>query len=159
VIQEFSDFQCPFCSRVNPTLTDLMDQYPGQIQVVWRNMPLPFHKEAPLAAEASQEVFAQKGSDAFWKYHDILFANQKALSQADLEKYAEQVGGIDMTRFKKALADRTHQKHVEDDMAVAKKAGVSGTPAFTINGYFLSGAQPLGQFKKLIDLALKEGKK
>lgn len=158
VIQEFSDFQCPFCSRVNPTLKELMDMYPGQIQVVWRNMPLPFHKEAPLAAEAAQEVFVQKGSDAFWKYHDLVFANQKALTQPDLEKYAEQVGGIDMAKFKKALADRTHQKHVEKDMEVAKKAGVSGTPAFTINGYFLSGAQPLPQFKKLVDLALKEGK-
>jgi protein-disulfide isomerase len=158
VIQEFSDFQCPFCSRVNPTIKELMDLYPGQIQVVWRNMPLPFHKEAPLASEAAQEVFVQKGADAFWKYHDILFENQKALTRPDLEKYAEQVGGVDMAKFKKALDDRTHQKVVENDMAVAKKAGVSGTPAFTINGYFLSGAQPLPQFKKLVDLALKEAK-
>jgi protein-disulfide isomerase len=159
VIQQFSDFQCPFCSRVEPTIKQIMDQYPNDVQVVWRNMPLPFHQNAPLAAEAAYEIFAQKGNEGFWKYHDTLFANQKAITQPDLEKYAEQLGGVDMAKFKKALADHTHKAFVDSDIAVAKKAGVSGTPAFTINGYFLSGAQPLPQFKKLVDLALKEAKK
>jgi protein-disulfide isomerase len=158
VIQIFSDFECPFCSRVLPTIKELEEQYGDQVQFVWRNMPLPFHKAAVPAAEAAQEVYVQKGADAFWKYHDLLFANQKALLQPDLEKHAQTLG-VDMDKFKKALETRVHQKQVEKDMEVARKAGVSGTPAFTINGYFLSGAQPAGAFKKLIDLALKEGKK
>jgi len=157
VIQEFSDFQCPFCSRVNPTIKQILDEYKGQVQVVWRNMPLAFHKEAPLAAEAAYEAFVQKGADGFWAYHDKLFENQKALQREDLEKYATELG-LDMNKFKAALDAHTHEAIVKADMAVAEKAGVRGTPAFTINGYFLSGAQPYPQFKKLIDLALKEAK-
>lgn len=157
VIQEFSDFQCPFCSRVNPTIKQILDEYEGQVKIVWRNMPLAFHKEAPLAAEAAQEAFVQKGADGFWAYHDKLFENQKALQRDDLEKYAQQVG-LDMAKFKAALDNNTHKAHVQADMAVAQKAGVRGTPAFTINGYFLSGAQPFPQFKRLIDIALKEAK-
>lgn len=157
VIQEFSDFQCPFCARVNPTIKQILDEYKGQVQVVWRNMPLAFHKEAPLAAEAAYEAFVQKGSDGFWAYHDKLFENQKALQREDLDKYATELG-LNMAQFKAALDARTHESIVKADMAVAEKAGVRGTPAFTINGYFLSGAQPFPQFKKLIDLALKEAK-
>ncbi len=157
VIQEFSDFQCPFCSRVNPTMKQIMDEYQGKVQIVWRNMPLAFHKEAPLAAEAAYEAFVQKGADGFWAFHDKLFENQKALQRADLEKYATELG-LDMTKFKAALDAHTHEAIVKADMAAAEKAGVRGTPAFTINGYFLSGAQPYPQFKKLIDLALKEAK-
>lgn len=157
VIQEFSDFQCPFCSRVNPTIKDILSEYGDKVQIVWRNMPLPFHKEAPLAAEAAQEAFTQKGATGFWAYHDKLFENQKALQREDLDRYAGEVG-LDMAKFKAALDSRTHEAHVKADMAAAEKAGVKGTPAFTVNGYFLSGAQPLPAFKKLIDLALKEAK-
>lgn len=157
VIQEFSDFQCPFCSRVNPTVKQILDEYKGQVQVVWRNMPLAFHKDAPLAAEAAYEAFVQKGSEGFWAFHDKLFDNQKAIQRADLEKYAAEAG-LDMAKFKAALDNHTHEAIVKADMAVAEKAGVRGTPAFTVNGYFLSGAQPFPAFKKLIDLALKEAK-
>jgi protein-disulfide isomerase len=157
VIQEFSDFQCPFCSRVNPTMKEIQQEYGDKVQIVWRNMPLPFHKEAPLAAEAAQEAFTQKGSAGFWAYHDKLFENQKALQREDLDRYASELG-LDMAKFKAALDGRTHEAHVKADVAVAEKAGVRGTPAFTVNGYFLSGAQPLPAFKKLIDLALKEAK-
>lgn len=154
VIQEFSDFECPFCSRVNPTIKAVMEEYKDDVKIVWRNMPLPFHNNAKLAAEAAQEVFVQKGNEGFWKFHDILFENQKALTRPDLEKYAGQVG-VDMARFKKALDENTHAKQVEADMEVAKKAGVSGTPAFTVNGYFISGAQPPPAFFKVIKYALK----
>lgn len=155
VIQEFSDFECPYCSRVKPTLKQVLDEFGDDVKIVWRSMPLPFHKNAPLASEAAHEVFLQKGNDAFWKYHDKLFANQKKMLRPDLEKYAEEMGGIDMAKFKKALDDRTHKPHVDKDMEIAKKAGVRGTPAFTINGYFLSGAQPFPQFKKMINYAKK----
>lgn len=158
VIQEFSDFQCPFCSRVNPTIKEVMDKHGNEVKIVWRNMPLPFHKEAPLAAEAALEIKKQKGNDAFWAYHDKLFDGQKSpgLGREALEKYAEELGGVNMAAFKKALDDRTHKAQVDADMADGQKAGISGTPAFVVNGYFISGAQQYGAFKKAIQLAQKD---
>ena len=154
IIQEFSDFQCPFCGRVNPTLKQVLDEYGGRVKIVWRNLPLAFHKEAPLAAEAALEAHAQKGNDGFWAYHDKLFANQKALQRADLEKYAQELG-LDMAKFKAALDSRKHKPVVDADMEIAKKAGITGTPGFVVNGYWISGAQPFAKFKQIIELALK----
>jgi len=156
VIQEFSDFQCPFCSRVLPTLQQLMKEYGDKVQIVWRDYPLPFHNNAQAAAQAAREVFDQKGNKAFWAYHDLLFQNQQALSRADLEKYAEQVGGIDMTAFKAALDSGKHKAEVDMSMAAVTKAGAQiGTPSFFINGKLLQGAQPYPAFKAAVDAALK----
>jgi protein-disulfide isomerase len=156
VIQVFSDFQCPFCSRVLPQMKQIEQEYKDKVKLVWRNYPLPFHKEAQPAAEAALEVFAQGGSDKFWAYHDILFANQKALSRADLDKYAEQVGGINMAKFRAALDNKTHEASVKADMDAVTKAGARiGTPSFFINGKLLQGAQPYEAFKAAIDEALK----
>ncbi|UCF48860.1 MAG: thioredoxin domain-containing protein [Myxococcales bacterium] len=156
VIQEFSDFQCPFCSRVNPTVAQVVKEYGDKVQIVWRDYPLPFHKDAHPAAQAAREVFAQKGDKAFWAYHDLLFQNQKALSRANLEKFAEQVGGIDMKAFKAALDSGKHKAAVDADMAAVTKAGARiGTPSFFINGKLLQGAQPYPAFKAAIDAALK----
>jgi len=154
VIQEFSDFQCPFCSRVTPTIEQIMKEYPKDVKVVWHNMPLPFHENAPLAAEAAYEAFTQGGSKAFWAYHDKLFANQQNLKQPDLEKYAQEIG-LDAAKFKAALDSHTHKAFIDKDIELAKSVGVSGTPAFTINGYFVSGAQPYPAFSKVIKLALR----
>jgi protein-disulfide isomerase len=158
VIQIFSDFECPFCGRVNPSIHEMLEKYGDKIKVVWRHLPLAFHKNAKLAAEATVEVYKQKGDAGFWKFHDKLFENQKALTRADLEKYAEEMG-CDMAKFKAALDNGTHTKFVEEDMAVAEKAGIRGTPASVINGYFVSGAQPAAQFDKMIKLAEAELKK
>ena len=158
IIQEFSDFECPFCSRVNPTIKEVMAKHGNEVKIVWRHMPLPFHKKAPLASEAAIEIKKQKGDAAFWKFHDKLFAGQKSpgIERANLEKYAEEIGGIDMVAFKKALDSRKHKARVEKDAADGKKAGISGTPGFVINDYFISGAQPYGAFKKAIKLAKKD---
>ncbi len=156
VMQEFSDFQCPFCSRVNPTVKQVLDEYGDKVQIVWRDYPLPFHKDAHLAAEAAREVFEQKGDKAFWAYHDLLFQNQKALSRENLEKFAEQVGGVDMKAFKAALDSGKHKAAVDADMAAVTKAGARiGTPSFFINGKLLQGAQPYPAFKAAIDSALE----
>jgi len=156
VIQEFSDFQCPFCSRVNPTVAQVIKEYGDKVQIVWRDYPLPFHKDAQPAAQAAREVFAQKGDKAFWAYHDLLFANQKTLSKENLEKFAEQVGGIDMKAFKAALDSGKHKAAVDADMAAVAKAGARiGTPSFFINGKLIQGAQPFAAFKVVIDEALK----
>jgi protein-disulfide isomerase len=156
VIQEFSDFQCPFCSRVNPTIAQVMTEYGDKVRIVWRDYPLPFHKDAGPAAQAAREVFAQKGDKAFWAYHDLLFQNQKGLSRENLEKFAEQVGGINMKAFKAALDSGKHKAAVDADVAAVAKAGARiGTPSFFVNGKLLQGAQPYPAFKAAIDAALK----
>lgn len=156
VIQEFSDFQCPFCGRVNPTIKQITEEYKDKIKIVWRNYPLPFHQDAGPAAQAALEVFSQAGNDKFWAFHNILFENQRALSRADLEKYAEQVGGINMAKFKAALDNKTHEAAVKADIEAVEKSGARiGTPSFFINGKLLQGAQPVEAFKAAIDDALK----
>jgi|RhiMethySRZTD1v2_1073278.scaffolds.fasta_scaffold06046_4 protein-disulfide isomerase len=158
VIQEFSDFECPFCKRVEPTMAELEKEYGNKIKVVWRNMPLSFHKNAQLAAEAATEAYAQKGSAGFWKFHAALFEAQGTpggQERPNLEKIAESQG-LDMGKFKTALDSGKHKERITKDADAASKGGVSGTPSFVINGYYISGAQPAAAFKKLIQKAMKE---
>jgi protein-disulfide isomerase len=161
VIQVFSDFQCPFCKRVEPTLAALERDFKGQVRVVWRHLPLPFHAYAQLAAEAAEELKAQKGDVAFWAYHDALFdaqAEPEGLSRDNLRRLAL-AAGADMARFDAALDRQVHTAKVSADADVANRVGINGTPAFVINDYYLSGAQPYEAFKKLVLLALKNRKK
>jgi protein-disulfide isomerase len=158
VIQIFSDFQCPFCKTVTPTLAEIEKEFGKQVRIVWRHLPLPFHKDAPLAAEATEEAFAQKGNAAFWRFHDELFEHQEAgIGREELEKIAARIG-LDMPRFRSALDSHKHLAKVEADAKQANEAGIDGTPGFVINGYYLSGAHPAPGFRKLIRLALAEKK-
>jgi protein-disulfide isomerase len=151
VIQEFSDFQCPYCSRVNTTLKQVLRDYGHEVKIVWRNKPLPFHKDAPLAHEAALEAKAQRGNQGFWQMHDLLFAGQKTpgIKRSQLEKYAQSMG-LDMAKFQYALDRRIHKPTVDADVAASTRAGISGTPAFVINDYFINGAQPYSAFKRAI---------
>jgi protein-disulfide isomerase len=151
-IVQFSDFQCPFCSRVEPTIDKVMEEYKGKVRVAWRNMPLPFHDKAKPAAIAAAAA-DQQGK--FWQMHDILFKNQQNLDAASLEKYAKEIG-LDMGKFKAAIADKKLAETVEAEAAMGNKIGARGTPAFFINGSFLSGAQPFENFKSRIDDQLKK---
>lgn len=159
VIQIFSEFQCPFCRKVRPTLAEIEKEFGGRVKLVWRHMPLPFHKDAPLAAEAAQEVFAQKGNVAFWRFHDALFEAQETGIGRDVLETLAAKQGVDMTQFAAALDSNKHKPKVDADVAIATDAGIMGTPGFVINGYFLSGAQPAPAFRKLIRLALDDKKK
>lgn len=161
LIEMFSEFQCPFCKRVEPTLALLEKELKGQIRIVWRHLPLPFHEHAQLAAEAAEEVLTQKGQAAFWAYHDGLFEAQEqddGLSRNSLGRLALKLG-VDMVRFDAALDGKAHTAKVKADAAAANQAGITGTPAFLINGYYLAGAHPPEAFRKLIKLALKNRKK
>jgi len=154
-----SDAQCPFYSRVRPTTKQVIDEYGDKVKIVWRNYPLPFHDKAFKASEAAMEVFEQGGDEKFWKYHDVLFENQRALEPENLIKYAEQVGGINTAKLKAALDNDKHKAAVQADMDAVSKSGARiGTPSFFINGKLLQGAQPFPAFKAAIDAALAEAK-
>lgn len=155
VIQQIGDYQCPFCARVEPTLAELLKAYPGKIKIVWRDKPLPFHTDAPLAAEAAREAYAQKGNEGWGKMHDLLFANAQALKRSDLDGYAAQLG-LDRAMFARALDNHTHKATIDADDKAVSDAGVSGTPAFFIGPFFISGAQPLSKFRRAVDRALAE---
>jgi protein-disulfide isomerase len=161
VIQVFSDFQCPFCKRLAPTLDELEKAYPGKIRMVFRHHPLPMHRDARLAAEASMEAFAQGGSPKFWKMHDALFAAQDGgadgLGRQELEEIAAQLG-LDKGRFKKALDDGKHRAIVEADSKLATDKGMTGTPSAVVGKYLVGGAQPLGKWKRVVDKVLAEKK-
>jgi protein-disulfide isomerase len=153
VIQEVGDFQCPFCKRADATMEELLKAYPGKIKVVWRDKPLSMHPDARLAAEAAREAYAQKGNEGFAKMHKLLFENQQALKRDDLDGYAKSLG-LDMRKFASALDGHTHQGVVDADEKNMNDAGVSGTPAFFVGPYFVSGAAPYTKFRKLVELVL-----
>jgi len=157
VIQEWSDYQCPFCSRVEGTVAEVMKNYGDKVKFVWRDKPLPMHPDAPLASEAAREALKQKGPDGYWKMHEKLMQNQQKLKREDLDGYAKELG-LDADKFKAALDSRVHKPAVDADDKAGTDVGISGTPAFLINGYYVSGAQPYAKFKKLIDRALSEAK-
>lgn len=160
VIHEFADFQCPYCGRVEPTLAELEKAFPNQLRFVWHDLPLPFHAHAKPAAIAAREVRAQKGDAAFWKMHDALFHDQGvdgALSAESLAKYASEQH-VDPARYAPAQSDGRYDALFAKDQAIASAAGIRGTPAFVINGYYISGAQPLSAFKRAVRRALADAK-
>ncbi len=151
-IVEFSDFQCPFCSRAGPTLKQVEQAYGNQVRVVWKHQPLAMHPQAlpaALAAEAARE------QGKFWEMHDKLFENQRALDPQSLERYAREVG-LDLGRFRAAQQDPKLRARVEEDQALAARLGVGGTPTFVINGEKVVGAQPFEKFKEVIDAQLQK---
>jgi protein-disulfide isomerase len=148
----FSDFQCPYCARVNPTLEQIGKDYGSDVRFAFKHNPLSFHAQAMPAALAA-EAAGEQGK--FWEMHDKLFAHQKDLNDKNFEKWAKEIG-IDVTKFKAAVKDPATKKRVEAHQAAGTAIGARGTPAFFINGRFLSGAQPLTSFKALIDAELKE---
>jgi protein-disulfide isomerase len=155
-IVEFEDFQCPFCARAETTIAALEEEYGAdKLRIVWKNSPLPFHPNARPAAEAAMGVFAMAGPAAFWKFNDAAFSNQKDLSEP---KYAEWAAllGIDAGSLKRGLDSHAWAAKVDDDLALAKKLNVNGTPAFFINGVSISGAQPHDKFAAVIDDELQK---
>jgi protein-disulfide isomerase len=151
-IVEWSDFQCPFCKRVSPTLAQIREEYGGQVRFVFKHMPLSIHPQAVAAHTASEAAHSQ---GKFWEMHDLIFENQRDLQVATLERHAASLG-LDMDQFRKDVADEEIGARISADMEQAQKLGVTGTPSFFINGRYLSGAQPFANFKRYIDEALEK---
>ena len=146
-IVEFSDYQCPFCKRAEPTVTEVLKAYgPDKVRLVYRNFPLPFHNDARPAAEAAGCAGDQ---GKFWEYHEKLMAASD-LSAANLSTLAGSVG-VDQKKFDECVAQKKFKDAVEKDIEAGQEAGVNGTPAFFINGRMIDGAQPFEKFKELID--------
>ncbi len=152
---EFSDFQCPFCQRANPVVERVLQTYGDKIRFVYRHYPLANHPNARPAAEAAACANAQ---GKFWPYHDRLFANSSALSDADLKSHAAATG-LDTAAFNACFDGHQKKEEVDTDLKEAELVGVTGTPAFFINGRSIEGAQPYEAFKRLIDEELALTKK
>src|SRR5262245_13892496 len=154
---EFSDFQCPFCQRANPTVDQVLKTYGDKIHFVYRHFPLPSHPNARPAAEAAA-CAGEQGH--FWQFHDQLFANPTKLTNDDLKAHAAAIG-LDATKFNACFDGHRLKAEVDKDIAEGSEAGVTGTPAFFINGRSLEGAQPFEAFKQVIDeeLAAKNKKR
>jgi protein-disulfide isomerase len=147
-IIEFSDYQCPFCRRAEPTVAQVLKEYEGKVRFVFRHFPLDrIHPQARGASEAAA-CAAEQGK--FWEYHAELFAGNAQLDRPGLDAAAAKTG-LDAAAFKTCVDTRKTQALVEADVKDGEAAGVSGTPAFFINGIPLRGALPLEEFKKVID--------
>jgi protein-disulfide isomerase len=150
-IVEFSDFQCPFCSRLIPTLEQVKAKYGDKVRIVFRQYPLPFHNNAQKAAEASL-CAADQGK--FWQLHDAMFGNQNALAVEQLKAKATELG-MNAEQFNSCLDSGKHADTIQADLKEGQAAGVSGTPAMFVNGRFISGAVPLEQITSVIDDELR----
>ncbi len=155
-IIEFSDFECPYCSRAAEAVHQVADKYKGKVKVVFRDFPLGFHKAAKGAALAAQCANEQ---GKFWQFHDQVFKNQGTpggLEEKALKTYAR-VAGMDGQKFDGCLASEKFKAEVEKDMADGEAAGVEGTPSFFINGRPHTGAPTVEGLSAAVDAALAEG--
>jgi protein-disulfide isomerase len=151
-IVEYSDFECPYCSRGYQTIKEVMKAYPGQIRFVFKHLPLDFHPKAMPAAKYF-EAIARQSSEKAYKFHDMIFENQSELrskGEAFMKEVAKKVGA-DMKKLDKDLNDPKLMDRIKADMEEAKKFDFSGTPGFIINGVSLRGAYPFSEFKAIID--------
>lgn len=151
-IVEFSDFQCPYCSRGRQVMDQVVKAYGDKVRVVFRDFPLSFHENAQKAAEAGQ---CANDQGKFWAMHDWMFDNQKSLGVEDLKKAARTLQ-IDGAKFDECLTSGKFAKVVAENMKAGSAAGVRGTPAFFVNGVFLNGALPFEKFKAEIDRELAQ---
>jgi protein-disulfide isomerase len=149
---EFSDFQCPFCQRVAPTLKQVHERYGDRVRVVWKDFPLT--QIHPLAFRAAEAAHCAGDAGKYWEYHDRLFANQQALGIEDLTRYAGEVG-LDAAAFEACLTASTHAERVRDGIAQGTRLGVNSTPTVYINGRLVAGAQPYEVFAAIIDEELE----
>jgi protein-disulfide isomerase len=150
-IVEFSDFQCPFCKAAESTLKEVLTKYSGRVKLAYLDFPLSeIHPRAQSAAEAAR-CAGEQGK--FWEYHDALYADQSKLNGPELVTSAVALN-MDEKAFRSCLDSGKFKSRIEADVEQGTKVGVVGTPGFFVNGVFLSGAQPLAEFEKIIDSQL-----
>lgn len=146
-IVEYSDFQCPYCAKVTGPLKDAMDDFEGEVRLIFKHYPLPGHQQAPGAAQAAWAAHQQ---GKFWEMHDLLFGNQRALGDADLAKYGPQLG-LDAAKYEADRKSDAAKSAIDGDYESGNKAGASGTPFFMVNGHPYSGSLPAKQWREIIE--------
>ncbi len=146
-VVEFSDFQCPYCANASKILDQLKEKYGNKIKIVFKNFPLPFHKDAHKAAEAG---LCANEQGKFWEMHDAMFAAQDKLAVPDLKATAKRIG-LDSAKFDTCLDSHKNHAKLTKTIEEGKAAGVKSTPTFYINGQQIMGAQPIQVFTDLID--------
>ena len=146
-IVEYSDYQCPYCRRAAPTVERVLKEYEGKVRFVYRDYPLNFH---PRAVPASVAARCAAEQNKFWDYHNNLMNQQGDLSDADLQKRAEATG-LDIAAFSSCYGSQRHNEAIMAAFREGQSYGVTGTPAFFVNGRMVSGAQPFEAFKAIID--------
>lgn len=153
-IVEFEDFYCSFCKQSQPTIEQLLSRYKDRVKVIHKDFPIdqphPGARQAHLAARCANE------QGKFWAYHDVLYANAPNSSPDELRQYAVNVG-LNLAGFENCLASGKYQAAIQKDIEEGTQAGVTGTPAFFIDGRLVAGAQPLERFVQLIDDELARG--
>ncbi len=150
-VVEFSDFQCPFCARARPTVARVREAYGDKLRWVFRHFPLSFH---PYAEKAGEAAACAGDQGRFWEMHDRLWENNTKLEVADLKGYAAALG-LDTAAFARCLDSDLHAGLLDRDLQAGAGYGVSGTPAFFVNGRPLLGAQPFEAFQEVIDDELR----
>lgn len=155
---EYSDFECPFCSRGFNTVMEILKKYEGKIRFVYKHLPLSFHPNAMPASQYFEAIKLQDAEKA-WKFHDEIYNNQRKLKNG--EKFLESVAkklNVDMKKLKKDISSEAVQKKIDADMEEAAKFGFQGTPGFILNGIPVKGAYPLSHFENIIEELKKRGK-
>lgn len=151
VLVEYSDFECPFCSRGFNTVSSFMDKYPGKVQFIYKHLPLSFHPAAMIASQYFEAIRLQDEEKAF-KFHDAIFANQRKLKNGEkfLKAEAKKLG-VNMSKVAKDIKSDAVNDRIKADMEEAAKFGIQGTPGFVLNGIPIKGAYPLSHFVKIVE--------
>jgi protein-disulfide isomerase len=155
---EYSDFECPFCSRGFNTVMELMEKYKGKIRFAYKHLPLSFHPQAMISSQYYEAIRLQSPEKA-WQFHDRIYKDQRKLQngEAFLKTLAKELK-VDMTKLAADVKSESVKKRIDADMAEAAKFGFQGTPGFLLNGIPVKGAYPLTHFDGLIEELKKRGK-
>ncbi len=152
-IIEFSDFHCPYCSKAQEALSQVVARYGERVKLVYRHLPIDqLHPQARRAAEAAA---CANDQNKFWAYHDLLYTAGADASPSKLKAMA-QTAGLDIQAFDQCMSSGKHQQTVQKDVEEASRLGIGGTPSFIINGRWLSGSQPLEAFVRVIEEELRQ---
>jgi protein-disulfide isomerase len=150
-IVEFSDFQCPYCARLQPTLKEVLKAYPEEVRLVYKHYPLSFHKQARNAAKATE---AAREQGKFWEMHDLIFENFNKLTENMFSEFAQKLG-LDSAKFKADYASNKYDNQIQADISIARNVSVTGTPTLFMNGKRMQ-RRSTEDFKEAIDKILKK---
>jgi protein-disulfide isomerase len=151
-IVEFSDFQCPYCARLDPTLKKVLKAYPNDVKLVYKDFPLSFHQNARNAAKAARAAGEQ---GKYWEMHDLIFENFSKLNDAIYKDFATRLN-LDINKFTADFNSNKYDALIQQDINLGRKAGVTGTPTLYMNGKRMQ-RRSFEDFKRLIDGYLKKG--